>query len=331
MLFSKILSDRHYQKWPSWHIVYEWEDEISHSLNIPIIDSPVSNNSLFKRCKSIDNKLFNGILYRYVYEIFNDKSEYSIYFEMYPKSFRDFSNRGNVIPVILDFWAKSNCEQFRSLYGKCPYILITSLEVINYLKHNHNMNNLVHFPMSLPSFYKLSYDKIFKKRYDMVLAGRANSVLWNFLKNYETEYPGIEFLYQIQKEGEIYYVSNRGGRAIKVHSREEYISLIRSAKVAFYATPGMDEGMIRTNGFNPVTPRLFEILSAGCHVIARYPKNEDTDYFNLETICPSIESYDDFKKQLNIALNSPQPIRKNADYLEQHYTSNRIGILKEII
>ena len=35
-----VFTDRHYQDWPSWHIVYEWEDELSHALHLPLKNSP---------------------------------------------------------------------------------------------------------------------------------------------------------------------------------------------------------------------------------------------------------------------------------------------------
>jgi hypothetical protein len=335
MKLTRILSDRHYQIWPSWHIVYEWENEFSSSLNLPITNSPIknspkTNNFLYRKFKGIDNRVFKGKLNEFLYEILNYTPEFSLYFEMHPTLYKTFSNNRKTIPVIVDFWGKSNIELFKKIYSKCPFLLITSLEVLNFFKENHIGNKLLHFPMSLPSIYKLEPDMLFEKKYDIVLAGRTNPVLWNYLKQYEIQHPEIEYLHQIQQNGELYYTSNIRGIIGKVHSREDYINLIRSGRISFYATPGIDGGEKRTNGFNPVTPRLFELLSAGCHIIARYPKNVETDFYQLETICPSINSYDEFQNQLKIALNSIQPIKKNSEYLLKHYTSTRVELLKEI-
>lgn len=335
MKLTRILSDRHYQTWPSWHIVYEWENEISKCLNLPIINSPIKKNRdtynfLYRKFISIDNKIFKGKINELLYETVNYTLELSLYFEMHPTLRENFSNNKKTIPVIVDFWGKSNIESFKKIYRKCPYLLITSLEVLNFLKENHIGNKLLHFPMSLPSIYKLEPDMLFEKKYDIILAGRTNSVLWNYLKQYEVQHPEIEYLHQIQKNGEIYYTSNKSGIIGKVQTRKEYINLIRKGRVSFYATPGIDGGEKRTNGFNPVTPRFFELLSAGCHIIARYPKNIETDYYQLGSICPSINSYDAFHDQLNTALKSIQPIKKNSQYLLEHYTSTRIEILNDI-
>lgn len=335
MKLTRILSDRKYQTWPSWHIVYEWENELSEILNLPVVDSPLQENRqkrnfLYSKLKGVDRKFLGGMIDDFVYEALSQTPEYSLYFEMHPVLHRSFSNHRKTIPVIVDFWSKSNVELFKKTYRKCPFLLITSLEVLDFLKEFYNENKLVHFPMSLPSLYWLQPNQTFHKPYDIVLAGRINPVLWNYLKQFENENPGIEYLHQIQKNGELYYTSNKSGIIGKVHSRKDYIKLIRSAKVSFYATPGIDGGEERTNGFNPVTPRFFELLSAGCHIIARYPKNSETDFYQLEDICPSIKSYEQFRFLLKGALNSEPPVKRNSKYLLDHYTSTRIKILKDL-
>lgn len=325
---KRILSDRHYQTWPSWHIVYEWEDELSQILQIPIVKSPI--NKVLKKIGFIDNVLFNGN-FLYYYYLLNSKKDYSLYFEMHPKKNKSFSNTKNVIPIIIDFFDKNNMDCFKKRYAQCPYLCIASLEVIDFLQEKKVKNKLIHFPISLPSIYKLNANDVFDKKYDIVLAGRINVVLWNYLLQYEKQHPDIEYLYQKQIHGELFYWSNKKGLIGKFHSRKEYINLIKSAKVSFYATPGIDGGEHRTNGFNPVTPRLFELLAAGCHIIARYPQNKETEYFQLNSLCPSIDSYNEFEKQLDNALLEKPPLKKNSLYLEKHYTLNRLDLLKSII
>ena len=53
-----VFTDRHYQDWPSWHIVYEWEDELSHALHLPLKNSPEgSKHVLYNMFKHIDHKV----------------------------------------------------------------------------------------------------------------------------------------------------------------------------------------------------------------------------------------------------------------------------------
>ena len=172
--------------------------------------------------------------------------------------------------------------------------------------------------MTLPSMYRLNPAQSFDKKIDIILAGRKNPVLWNFLKQYEAAHPDVEYLHQIRKDGELYYESNKKGIVGKFHTRREYMNLLKTAKVAFYATPGMDGGERRTGGFNPVTPRLFELLSGGCHIIARYPKTVETDYYRLDEICPSITTYPAFESQLSNALKSSPPTEANQGKGRRH-------------
>ena len=185
--------------------------------------------------------------------------------------------------------------------------------------------------MTLPSMYRLNPAQSFDKKIDIILAGSKNPVLWNFLKQYEAAHPDVEYLHQIRKDGELYYESNKKGIVGKFHTRREYMNLLKTAKVAFYATPGMDGGERRTGGFNPVTPRLFELLSGGCHIIARYPKTVETDYYRLDEICPSITTYPAFESQLSNALKSSPPTEANAAYLKDFYTSINVELLKKMM
>ncbi|MCI5116481.1 MAG: hypothetical protein D3913_00670 [Candidatus Electrothrix sp. LOE1_4_5] len=331
MKFFRIITDRHYQKWPSWDIVYEWEDELSVSLDIPIANSPTKDNPLYRIFLLLNNKIFKGKINNLSRKNYRIDPIYSIYFEMHPKDYKNFSNSKWTIPIIIDFWKKSNIELFLRLYFNCPYLLITSLEALTFLQENQSNNKLVHFPISLPSIYKLESTQVVEKKYDIILPGRINRILFEYLKQYEKDHPDIEYLYQVQKDGELFYRSNKNRLIGKFHSRKKYMNLIQSAKIAFYATPGIDGGEKRTNGFNPVTPRFLELLSAGCHIVARYPKNADTDFFQLETICPSITSYDKFKERMNIVLHTAPPILKNEEYLRHHYTSKRVEILKRLL
>lgn len=327
---SQIISNRSFNLWPSWHIVYEWEDEIASRLSLEIVNRQDLNKKYLQwlKMKTKQETLLEKNLNYFESDLIPSISKYSYCFEMAPRFDLHISNFRNTIPIFVDYWDRENVSLTKEAYEKCPFLLVTSLEVINFFKAHNFKNRLIHFPISLPSKYRISPDQTFEKKYDIVLVGRQNAVLLSFLQRYVNQNPEIEFIQAFQEGGEIYCSSNKSGRMGKCHSREAYMSLLRATRVAFYSTPGIDGGEQRTNGFNPVTPRFLEILSAGCHVIARYPKNLETEFFNLKAICPAINTYSEFVTQLHDALLQPPPAQRNSEYLENHYTSRRIASFK---
>lgn len=328
-MFDKILSDRHYNTWPSWQIVFEWEDEISKCLQLPIENSP---GHARKSVKGFAQKVGRKILKNDGTSISRKISEKEkfLYFEMIPKVYNSFSNHKSAISVIIDFWKKDRVEDFKKYYENSSPLLVTSLEVIHFLERENFEGKLVHFPMSLPDKYRISDDECFEKQYDVILAGRTNPVLLKYFEQYKDKHPDLEYVYREIKNGKFSYYSNKTGFLGDFKDREAYAGLLSRCKVAFYATPGIDGGEERTGGFNPITPRIFEILAAGCQVIMRYSENSETNFFELPSLNPSANNYNEFERQLTSALNEPAPVAKNAAYLNQHYTSSRMEILKSL-
>jgi hypothetical protein len=335
MLLQRIFSDRHYQNWPSWQIVFEWEDQLAAACQLEIAPSPT--RFLWQhKWQSYDNRKFGGRFHRWAHTLnplkgsYTRLQPYSLYFEMAPRLYPAFSNHKHTLPVLIDFWQKEAIPAIAAQYKRCRYVLVTNAEVIQELQPFFEVGQLVHFPMSLPDKYHLLPNKTFDKRYDLVLSGRTNPVLWAYLQEFLVSYPDLEFLKQEEKQGTLHYISNKRGWIGEFQTRQAYADLLAASKVTFYATPGIDGGEARTAGFNPLTPRFFEMLAAGCHVLARYPATIETDWYDMKSVCPPVNDYETFKNQLLQALNSPGPVARNSAYLAQHYTSSRIPILKQL-
>jgi len=332
MVFKAIYSDRHFQNWPSWQLVFEWEDEISKRMNIPILNSPIPKTKVEKLISAFFLKYFKNDFTSYNFKFLLDSKKY-LYFEMILRKNKSFSNSKKVIPIIIDFWKSESVKEFEDNYKRSTFVLISSLEVLYYLKSAGCNLKLYHFPLSLPDSYYLSPSTVFKKKIDVIVTGIRNPILWKFLKKYEKQNPQIEYYFQEKIDSILYYRSNKNKELINIQSREAYVNLIRQARVALYATPGIDGGEKRTGGFNQITPRFLEFLAAGCHVVARYPNNEESEYYQMNTICTNVETYTDFKQQLDEIFSSDiQPIVRNSEYLKNHYTTVKIDhFLKTIL
>jgi len=351
MIISNVLSKRSFETWPSYHLVYEWEEDISIYLSIPIVDSYNENevfiNSIYRKIffNRYSKKFLKGNEDLLLQNIkgFLDLSKKrklslklsktkSLVFELYNGDYMAYTSAKNIIPIIIDFWKDTNLEVFYKVYKNCDIVLISSLEVFNYLKEKNCPINIIHYPLSLSDRYKLDENINYSKVYDILLAGRKNDALWSYLQEFSLKYPETEFLYQESLNGELYYKSNKKGLVGKFHSRQDYVNLLRASKIAFYSTPGIDGGEKRTGGFNPVTPRFLELLSAKCLLLGRYPDNDETRFFEVDKVCPNISSYSQFEEILLRYLNqSNVPINSYKDILEKHYTSCRAKQLVEII
>jgi len=328
----QILSKRQTETWPSWHLVYEWEDVMAKDLNIPIVTSSSAAAILDNRyVQKILSLAFAKTIAQRIDSLFRSKTKH-ISFEIRLKRSFSYSNNINAIPIIIDFYKNKESDQFYQTYRNSSLICVTSIEVFNYLLTKNYPLNIKHLPLSLPDQYKLSRDTVFEKEYTLILAGRRNPTLWSYLNEYLLTAPDLEFLYQENINGELVYVSNKKGIIGKFNTREEYMNLLKKCKIAFYSTPGIDGEEHLTGGFSQVTPRYLELLSSGCLVLGRYKDNAETAFYDLDRFCPNVQSIDQFSLVMNSYMSTQQPdIPAYSSYLEQHYTSVRSKQLQQYI
>jgi hypothetical protein len=240
-------------------------------------------------------------------------------------------NKTNIIPLIIDFYIRENLLDFYRMYDKNRLILISSKEVFDFLIESGCKLPIKHLALSISDKYRLNTNPISSRCYDVVLMGRQNPILEEYLIKYEKSHPSLKVVRRRQVDGQFIYSTSDGENLGNIDTREKYMNLMCQSKVGLYATPGLDGGEKRTNGFNQVTPRLLEYIVSGCHVIARYPDNSDTKYFELNRFSASVDSYHSFEEQMNIKLASDIDTVAYNSYLQKHYTSVRAKELMEII
>lgn len=317
-----ILSERQYKSWPSYHLVYEWEDIISKNLDIPIKKISFKERFWYKSIKA-----FNLIWFLDVINRIRKPQNFYLYYVMSGSNPYLISYNNNVIPIIIDFFLdKDDLIIFYEKFKNSKALLVSSIEVVDFLKINNCPIPIYHFPLSLPDKYQQTKNK---KKYQILLAGRQNEILTKFLNKYLVEYPEVECVYLSNQE-EFIYSSNLKGDIGKFKERMEFFNLLLESEISFYSTPGIDGGELRTKGFNQVTPKYLELLAADVKIIGRYSSNKETAFYELEKVCDNIEDYDQFKNLLTLHLNN----NKENNYqqiLEKHYTSRRIMGLVEIL
>ena len=342
MKLAAVLSSRAFEYNPSYQLIFEWEEDLGHGLGVPVLNAkPLYRKVLINRAtKQVANKLGAGVVagLNNAVERFSARHRpgLNLVFELYVATEPNFTTSVRAIPILVDFWKHTNLPEFYRTYRDCKLVLVSSLEALNFLKENNCPLPIEHLGLSLSDRYRLEPDALYPKHYDILLAGRldirTNQQLRDYLEAFVQKYPETEYLYQQEIDGEFYYVSNKRGTIGKFQTREDYMQLLRASKISFYSTPGLNGGEKRTGGFNPVTPRYLELLSAQCLLLGRYPDNAETQYYELPRVCPNVESYEHFETVLRGYLADVTPSFDNhRAILDKHYTSVRAQELRQIL
>lgn len=324
MEVNKILTQRNWCHTPSMQIVYEWEDEMSRSCGWALKD---------------DKALYYKRYYPFVKPFLRPwiSSEPEFQFVISPHNHQG-RNCKNITPLIIDFFYREgkDLDAFYRQFDNHPLVLVSSKEVFDYLKIQNCPLNIKHCALSLPDKYAIDGHTCFEKKYDIMLFGRYNPVLKEFALLYKKENPALTIVMEDPRE-KYRYITSEGDFVGFARTREEYWNLMKATRIGLYSTPAIDATgafLKRAQGYNQVTPKFLEYLACGCHIIARYPKNADTDYYELSRFSPHIETYEEFREALNKALTSSPDMSFYANYLNKHYTSCRAtqiaNLLKDI-
>lgn len=313
----RILTNRHVATWPSYQIVWEWEDVLSQILGVNLIyDSKILLNKWIQYLNLFQGmRIPKGNIFLFEVSVSRDDKD------------RRY-NQANILPCVVDYFFKDEeLNLFEKKFCNNPLVYISSKEVYDRL---HNLGcgiPICHLPLTLPDKYELKPNTIFDKKYDLIMMGRQNPVLSEYLNDYILSHPDFVYVYEKLDVGKFHYYTSTGEYVGYIETRDKYMSLLRQSKVAMYSTPGIDGGEVRTNGFNQVTPKFLEYLASGCNVICRWKDNPDTDFYQLKTFGPNIDSYKTFERQMDEARRRPVDMSRYVDYLKPHYTSSIADIL----
>lgn len=312
----QIISNRSFEDWPSFQLVYQWEDIFSRELNIPIknLSKIYSSSKIIRLLYPIADILF---------------SKPTLQFQISALSFNTVFNSRNVIPYVIDFWIpKEMICHFDRAYSRCPIVLISSKEVFDFLKENGSRTNIAHLPLSIPD-ESIPKSLEFEKKYDVAILGRTSPVLKGFFERYCISHPDTTYIYREINGGVFSFYNSKGELLIASRSQDVYLDFLRKSKCVFYSTPGIDGDRTDTNGFSPVTPRFFESLSCGCNIVMRYKLNSDVKYYGLPEHWENASDYQTFERLLEAALS--QPIDKDLyqEYMINNSTTRRVTSFKE--
>ena len=302
-------------------IIYEWEDDMSRDLNSLVIPIPFFykilnrlniHTAILTPCKETFRFVING----------HDDDE--------PM------NSKHIIPCIIDFFEKKDTlPDFYRKHSKNKIVLVSSPFDYQYLKENGCPLNIGLFAYSLSDRYAITNNRE-EKKYDVVLTGRQDPLLYSFFKKYVQKHPIITYvkrgegLENDNKKTKAYYLNGKYYIG-DIETREDFIKLQAQGRATLYGVQGYDEN---TKDFYHMTPHFLEIIACCSHVLAHYPSGKDgidAEYYEFDKFSPSIETYEEFERRMDIALTTDVDIEMYSAYLQKHYTSTRVKELKKLL
>ncbi len=303
-------------------IIYEWEDVIARKMNIPVANIP----SFYR----VTNKL--GISSPFI-----GPRKVTFRFVTNGRNYHEPMNNEYIIPCIIDFFEqKDQLQTFYKNHSRNKIVLFSSPFDYEYLKENDCPLNIGLFAYSLSDIYGC-LEKRIEKKYDIVLTGRQDPLLYGFFQEYIKNHPNVTYVKRGKDlDNDIYkskdYYLNGCVNLGSVESREDFIELQAQGRVTLYGVQGYYDGYGK--GFYHMTPHFLEIIACGCHVLLRYPNGKegvDARYYEFEKFSPSIETYEEFEAAMDNALSGEVDMNMYSSYLKKHYTSARIEELNELL
>lgn len=291
----EIATERGYEKSPSWHTVFEWEDDFSKDLQAPLFF--MKNSVIMRFKKMVWSKLGINIRFRYSPR----KPKFGISMNAF---YTDKHKVDGVIPYILDF----HIDALEKVYQETldlPCFFVSCLDIYNRMKALHPDAKCYFLPQCVSDRYLK--DTVPTKSIDVIQYGRRNPVLHEYMLRYCQDNPEVTYVFL----GESGYVKSDGKFFGEFETRDEFIRFIQSAKIALVSTPGADLeyslkiGM-RTfgEGIDFFTARFYECAASYCYMVGRYTENEEATRINIASVCDNVKNYDEFRGLLDIYLHN---------------------------
>lgn len=321
-VISQIDSIRGFEQYPSYLILYEFEDDFSSANNIPIY-------LISKYRYAFGRLVYKSVSNFYSKRIKDTGFVFSIM--MTPDYHRLYFNKTNVIPYVIDYWKRYD-ELFEKHFIHFPVVYVSGLEVYEYLKAKKTKVNIKHLPLSISDRHLDLFNQDIHKDIDIINVGRKNKIIDSYINQYMQKYPAVNYVHREMENGENIYYSSLHGKIGKLETRNDLLQTLSRSKIAIVTSPGIDGGEQRTGGFNPVTPRVLEAAIGKCYLIGKYEMNDEFYQFGLDKLVSMPDSFNEFEMMLNAKLNTSFNLQEQyASFLQKNLNSKRIEqVIKDL-
>jgi hypothetical protein len=244
---------------------------------------------------------------------------YDLMFFLLAEDLRHYEGNRQIIPIVLDLW-RNDFTDFLKRACRFPLVFVTSRQVFREL--SPILHNLRYLPFCLADQY-LNWDLPFKD-IDIIHYGRRNPLLEKYMGNFLERFPATSYVTtEVMNRGgrKVFFISNHDGVLAESDTRKTFMNFLGRSKISLVSTVGMDASR-ETGGIDPVSPRFYESLAAGCRLLGRIPNNEEFRDSGMNSFCQHVDSYDDFEAILLGLLKVDNNHRKSyIPFLQQNLAS----------
>lgn len=328
-----IVSLRSIKREPFRDIVYEWENEISSRENIPIIS--IEHSKWYDRTKNGQRSFLNRLMTRVHKDLgVIKKTDFSKDTYLFICTILDdaaYAEKLNCIPVFIDIWEDS-IERVCRKSKKLDAYFVTSLDVYNMIRNTDSNSNVNYISLSVPDKYLQK--TIPNKNIDIIQVGRKNGQLHEFATKYCEANKEVDYVYCDNggTTGKLEYFSTKRGSIGSLKARDEYVELLKNAKIFIMSSPGANHN--RNEIFIDLpTPRFYEAAIFYCHMVGIHSGHEEFETQGVNKVMRIADDYDTFKNILDdILLNDCQVDKETYDmFINQHLTSTKFNEIKKVV
>ena len=317
----EIMTERSYQHWPSWDVVYEWEDVMAEELDSDLVDLHRGSLGQVSRIIRKSFRKLNLAPNKFICH----GRKYKLAWIMDARIYKEYTYH-NIIPIFLDF-GLNMVDEIVNATNNLPFYWVTSFAIYKELRKK---TNRVHYlPITVAD--KWIKKIVPQKQIDVIQFGRKNDILHKYMLNYCKAHPDIEYIYQTG-DGTLTYTSSTRGIIGKFETRDSYMDMIAKSKISLVSTPGIDKSK-DFGGIDFFTPRFYESAAHYCHLIGRFPDNEEAEYIGINEVCSNIDSEKEFIDTVDYMLqqSNRDNLYKYEHFLKENRTSNRLKEMKIIL
>lgn len=304
--FRCIVSNRGCSDWPSWQMIYEWEDILARELGTRIIDYDE-----WDRTRDAEHP----------------DSGYELCIIMLPGALDRFPCYSRFVPVVMDVWRK-DIEHFIQQIVPMELVFVTSLEAFRMLQ-DRGCRQVAYLPYSFPDQYLLEEPP--EKDIDIIQFGRTNPVLDDYMGQLLQHFPHLNYVTTVHHQGALFFHSSRFGLLEVSDTRSKFITMLRRSSISLVSTAGMD-GSRDTGGFDPISPRFYESIGCFCRLIGRFPETDEFELLGMNRLAERVDSYPQFERLVSGYLGRTFDRKEEyQSFIRQHTTSERAVLLENAL